>query len=285
MCVKIKLICRLDRQNKNNTAPLFLRFTKDNKIKYQSLGITIPVDSWDCANNKLIDNYSSFSKHQQTIDNKIAEYEKTIKRLEILDIEITLANLLGGNSQKHFYTVIEYFNLCLERFEALGKIGTASKYRCCLSLLSQYCSPKTRFEEVDLQFLQDWELFMRKRGNGSNDIATKFSVFKSVYNKALADEVFVSKINLFQKFKVGSLWTPTRKRAITKEDISKLIGVEVTNKPRGEYKVLAKNIFLFSYFTAGMNFKDIACIRFGDILFSRELIHWAIPINCIYYLI
>ena len=151
----------------------------------------------------------------------------------------------------------------------MGKIGTASKYRYCNVLFNQYCSAKTRFEEIDLPFLQDLELFLRKRGNNNNSIATKFSVLKSVYNKALADGIFIPKSNPFQKFKVGSLWTPTRKRAITKSDILKLIDVEVINEPKGGYKTLAKDIFLFSYFTAGMNFKDIACLRFGDILNDR----------------
>ena len=267
--MKITVICRNSIIYKNGKSPLFLRFTHNRTTKLISLGIAIPPEYLNAEQQTVSESYPNWRKIQLEIDGKLQEYEKKIHRLEVQEIEVNFDTLFETKKNRVSCAVIEYFNLCIERFESLGKIGTASKYRCCLSLLSQYCSPKTRFEEVDLQFLQDWELFMRKRGNSSNDIATKFSVFKSVYNKALADEVFVSKINLFQKFKVGSLWTPTRKRAITKEDISKLIGVEVTNMPRGEYKVLAKNIFLFSYFTAGMNFKDIACIRFGDIMNDR----------------
>lgn len=269
MCVKIKLICRLDRLNKDNTAPLFLRFTKDSKIKYQSLGFTVPVSAWNRDTNELINNYPSFQKHQQIINNKIADFEKQIKRLEILDIEVSLSNLLGETSKKHTYTVTEYFSHCIERLEAMGKVGTASKYRYCNSLFNQFCPAKTRFEEIDLAFLQNLELFLRKRGNKNNSIATKFSVLKAVYNKALSDGVFIAKSNPFQRFKVGSLWTPTRKRAITKSEISKFMDIDVGDDSEDGYKGLAKDIFLFSYFTAGMNFKDIACLRFDDIMNDR----------------
>ena len=70
-------------------------------------------------------------------------------------------------------------------------------------------------------------------------------------------------MNPFQQFKVGSLWTNTRKRAITKEDIHKLIELDLSD--RDFYTQLAKDIFLFSYFMAGINFKDIALLTYGDI--------------------
>ena len=61
----------------------------------------------------------------------------------------------------------------------------------------------------------------------------------------------------------SSLWTNTRKRAITKEDIHKLIELDLSD--RDFYTQLAKDIFLFSYFMAGINFKDIALLTYGDI--------------------
>lgn len=117
--------------------------------------------------------------------------------------------------------------------------------------------------------MQGLELFLRNRGNNGNSIATKFSVLKAVYNKALTDGIFIARNNPFQKFKVGSLWTPTRKRAISKEDILKFIGVEVPKDAANNYKRISKDIFLFSYYTAGMNFKDIAMLRYRDIINDR----------------
>ena len=106
-----------------------------------------------------------------------------------------------------------------------------------------------RFDELDLTYLREFEIFLRQRGNVNNSLATKFSVLKAVYNKAVSEGVFVPKSNPFQQFKVGSLWTNTRKRAITKEDIHRLIELDLSG--RDFYTQLAKDIFLFSYFMAG----------------------------------
>lgn len=141
MCIKIKVICRKDRVYSNNTAPLFLRFTKNKQVKYQSLGISIPLESWDFENSELINNYPLFRKHNRIIEDKVLEYEKSIQRMEVLEIEITMHNLLEKSVQKHPYTVSEYFSKCIEKLDALGKVGTASNVyianRCSINIVLQ----------------------------------------------------------------------------------------------------------------------------------------------------
>jgi len=111
--------------------------------------------------------------------------------------------------------------------------------------------------------LNDFEAFLHSVGNQLNSIATKFSVLKALYNKAIADKIFLCKENPFILYKVGKHWTQTRKRAIRKADIQRLMQAKlpVTRSPYTEF---ARDIFLFSYFSAGINFKDIATLRYVD---------------------
>lgn len=109
----------------------------------------------------------------------------------------------------------------------------------------------------------------RKRNNKDNSIATRFAIFKAIYNKAVKEGKIVVKQNPFTLYQVGGLWTKTRKRAICKEDIQRLINLDIPYNYRSNYKRLAKDLFLFSYFTAGMNFNDIARLRYKDIINGR----------------
>lgn len=177
---------------------------------------------------------------------------------------VTLDNVLETNGRKVNCTVAEFFSRVIKQLESVEKFGSASKHRYCLSLLSKFRSTDVRFDEIDYTFLTDFETFLVRRGNKSNSIATKFAVLKSVYNKAIAEGIFVPKINPFLKFKIGRLWKPTRKRAITKEDIHKLITLELPDN-RSAYMELGRDVFLFSYFMAGINFKDISTLRWCDI--------------------
>ena len=261
-----KVICRKEIIYKNSTSPLCLLFFQGKRKKAVGLGVSVALKHWDAEAQKVTDDCPDRDNIQFQITAKIKEYEKKIQRLEVMDIPVTFENLFEQNSKRLNCSVGEYLKQTIERLETLGKYGSASKHRSLLSRLSEFRSLNTRFDEIDLAFLRDFELFLRKEGNVNNSIATKFAIFKAAYNKALAEGLFLQKINPFAKYKVGSLWTRTRKRAITKEDIQKLVALEIAPNYRTNYAEFARDIFLFSYYTAGINFTDMATLRYCDIV-------------------
>jgi site-specific recombinase XerD len=196
------------------------------------------------------------------------EYERKIKRLEALDIEVTFDTLFENNNRKANCTLSDCFEREIKRLETLGKYNSATKIRTVFSLVSKFRNPNIRLEEIDMVYLNDFELFLRKHGNKDNSIATKFSVLKAIYNKALSEELFAPKSNPFVRFKVGRLWTATRKRAISKEELQRLVSLEIppTASP---YVAMARDIFLFTYYTAGINIGDIAHLEHRDIRNGR----------------
>ena len=269
MNISINAVFRKDRLNSQNAAPVHLRLTQNRKLKHISTGVTLNINEWDFENQRVKGQTPELQALQLRIDTKIDELHRKIKRLEALEVEITLDNLLETNGRKINCTVGEYLKQTIERLEILGKYGSASKHRSLLSRLSQFRSLNIRFDEIDLAYLHDFELFLRKEGNTNNSIATKYAIFKAAYNKALAEGLFVPKTTPFTKYKVGSLWTRTRKRPITKEDIQNLVALEIAPNYRTNYAEFARDIFLFSYYTAGINFTDVATLRYCDIVDGR----------------
>ena len=263
----INVVCRKDAINRNHLAPLALVFTHDRRRKFVGLGISVGISvllkHWDFEKQQPTTDCPDGAEIQFQITSKIREYEKKIKKLEVLEIPVTFDTLFEENGKRINCTVGDFFRQIIGRLEKVEKYGSASKHKVTLALMSQFRSVNMRFDELDLTYLREFEIFLRQRGNVNNSLATKFSVLKAVYNKAVSEGVFVPKSNPFQQFKVGSLWTNTRKRAITKEDIHKLIELDLSD--RDFYTQLAKDIFLFSYFMAGINFKDIALLTYGDI--------------------
>ena len=269
MKIKIVPILRKDRMSKTGSAPIHIRVTHNRKSRFVGTGVTIPIDSWDIEKQRIKPNTPDSQELQLQIDKKISELNRRIKKLEALEIEVTLDNLLETNGRKVNCTIGECLDSTIARLESLGKYGSASKHRSLRSRLSQYRSLNIQMNEIDLTFLRDFELFLRKIGNTNNSIATKFAIFKAAYNKALSEGLFIHKSNPFSKYKVGSLWTKTRKRAITKEDVQRLAELEIESENRFSYRDFARDIFLFSYYTAGINFTDIASLRYCDIINGR----------------
>ena len=268
MSINISVICRKDRATKSNTAPIFIRFTHNRKARYVSTGVNVNIADWDFDNQRIKDGVTGGSNLQYQIDTKLHEYDKKMRRLDALDIEATLDNLLETNNRKAIYTLSDCFNREITRLESLGKHTSASKHKVTLSLLGQFRNANIRLDEIDLIYLNDFELFLRKKGNKDNSIATKFSVFKAVYNKAVSEDLFTPKTNPFTRFKVGRLWTPTRKRAISKEELQKVADLKLPESAPF-YLHFARDIFLFTYYTAGINIGDIARLEHRNIRNGR----------------
>ena len=247
-----------------------LRFTHDRTTKFVALGLSVEPHYWDKDTELVLPTCPERITLQSQIDRTLAGYHKKIQRLEALDIPVNFETLFDAKPACSVgITIEEGFTAEIERLESLGKINSATKHKYALQVLDGYKPTTMALEAIDLDCLKGLELYLRQRGNKDNSIATRFAIFKAIYNKAVKEGKVAVKQNPFSIYQVGSLWAKTRKRAIDKDDIQRLIDLEITEGHTTEYRRLAKDLFLFSYFTAGMNFGDIARLRYKDILRGR----------------
>lgn len=268
--MKIKVVLRTDKINKQGQSPLMLRFTHDRTTKFVALGLSVEPHYWDKDAELVLPNCSERITLQSQIDTTLSVYRKRIQRLEALDIPVNFDTLFETNKNHHAGITIENgFKAEIERLESLGKINSAIKHKYTLQVLNGYKPITMALEAIDIDYLKGLELYLRQRGNKDNSIATRFAIFKAIYNKAVKEGKVTVKQNPFSLFQVGSLWAKTRKRAIDKDDIQRLIDLKIADSHKTEYQRLAKDLFLFSYFTAGMNFGDIARLRYKDIVKGR----------------
>ena len=220
--MNIKIVQRKDRIYADGRCPLFFRFTQKRQCKYISTGIALTQEFWNETEQRITESCPDSESLNWQLKEKLAEYQKQIDYLK-----------------------------------NIGKVGSAVKYTSCNHLLEQCGLGRKRFEQIDLQYLQDFEAFLIRKGNTSNSIATKFSVLRAVYNKAVKHKVFAETENPFKQYNVGRFWKPTRKRAITKEDVQRIQSLELPASTEVYSTAFARDIFLFSYCVAGINFKDI----------------------------
>lgn len=247
--------CRKDVINKDGKSPIVFMFSHDRKFKRISTGIHVALKHWDTEKQCPTPNCPNREEIQYQLSSQLHAYKKKMHQMEVLDIPITFDTLLQKRKPKNLISVGEFFHQVIQRLELTERYGTASNYKITVSMLEQFHSLNIRFEEITLQFLRGFETFLRQRGNMSNSIATKFTCFKAMYNRAIAEDIFTSEKNPFQQFKVGRLWKNTQKRAITKEDIHALMALDLSN--RTYYTRFARDVFLFSYLMAGINFGDL----------------------------
>jgi integrase len=85
-----------------------------------------------------------------------------------------------------------------------------------------------------------------------------------VFNKAIGLDYISIDAYPFKKFKVAKFDCTTEKRAIEKDDIKKILAVELD--PNDKNLNFARDLFVFSYFCGGINFVDMAYLTRENIV-------------------
>ena len=268
MSTSISIYFRKEKINKHNESFICAKISHNNESKRISLGIKINANDWDFEYNKVKGNAPNREYLQLLIDTEIQKINKKILNYQIQNQPFTLDDLLGITEKKlKSETIKSYFQKEVTTLKDSGKLSSASKYKYCLSSLCKYRSMDIPFTDINYKFLVEFEMFLRKAGLADNSIATKFSTLKAAFNSALDKGLFTCEKSPFINYQVGRLWTTTQKRAIHKEDIYMLKELDISNifKYPSPYHKLARDLFIFSYFTAGINYKDIATLKYNDI--------------------
>lgn len=112
--------------------------------------------------------------------------------------------------------------------------------------------------DISQKIIEDYECYLKQSGLTLNSISFYMRILRAIYNRAVRRGL-VQDCRPFDN--VFTKMTKTAKRAISVETIQKLAAADIKNKTER----LARDLFLFSFYTRGMAFVDIAFLRKSDI--------------------
>ena len=100
---------------------------------------------------------------------------------------------------------------------------------------------------------------------------------RAVFNRAIKEKVCKADYYPFKEYQISQLNMTTKKRALSMEDIEKVFSFE----PDPDTKQLrSKQIFMFSFYNMGMNFKDIALLEWSNIYDGRSTNKFCVRFFC-----
>lgn len=267
MNASISVVCFKSKTLANGENPLMLQVYKDGKRKYKSLGISVNQNDWDFKKNRPKSSCPDGEYIQQIILNKVTELQKQILSYNAEEKEYTVGNLINRKKQK----VVEikvgvYFDQLINQLNQADKIGSQKVHRETINSIRRFSKGNLNFtfSDIDLDWLNRYEKWLRANNNKETTIGIRYRTLRSAYNKAIKEHAAYKTNYPFDNYKVSKFNIQTKKRAITKSDILKIIKVDLCNeKPTVQ---LARDLFVFSYLCSGINLTDIANIKPTNII-------------------
>ncbi|GAB3639722.1 site-specific integrase [Spirosoma arcticum] len=299
----VKVIYRTAKTLADGSHPFWLRITKDRKSTFVATGLSLSPKYWN-------DNYTGYKEavrksypepYRNELIKKLHEWEQKYSNAadtladgdEMHDAKAVASKAIEGRKQARRVTLLAYIDELVTGMVAARQKGNSIIYRDLKNQLADFIQDHYRkedisFSEVTIRFCNQLETFFRERGNSDTTLSNRYRTLRAVLNKAIAEGVakpdhypFARNVAEKHKFSIGKFDTSTQKRAIGRDEVRKIEDFTPTGSFTGphahlrnavevERLTLAKNVFLFSFYVGGINFVDLAKLRWRNLTTDSE---------------
>lgn len=188
------------------------------------------------------------------------------RMLEVIDrTEQTTGNYTIDDLQKAFRnipcrtSVFCYISAQTARKIRMKCYGTARTYVNALRNFSKFRNETDLlFSDMTGDMIQEYEAWMLHAGLRRSSASCYMRTLRTLYRKAM-EEGLAEDNDIFRKVHVSV--GKTRKRAVASDVIRTIQKLDLTGKPSLAF---ARDIFMFSFYTRGMSFVDIAHLKKSD---------------------
>ena len=273
MKATVSVVLYKSKTLKNGEHPLMLRVIKDRKPKYISIGLSCKAKDWNFEKNIPKSKHPQHDLIVEVMREKKSEYQKKIFELKLEKKEVSTASLIKTVEDEDYSntSLFSFFDEIFKRLKDSNKIGTAKSYQFTKSSLSIFLEGRDiEFSEIDYRFLVKYEAHLRKRNVNSNSIAVYMRTLRALYNKAIKENVVKKQYYPFDEYKISNLKITPNRRAISHEDIKSIEKLELEY---GLKRYRARQYFLFSFYCHGINFIDIAKLKWENIIEDDRLVY------------
>ena len=260
--------------------PIKLRITKDRIQKYYSIpntktgGVSFEatIEEWEkIDSNTAVRGRLRDIKLQKS--NVIQEAEEIIKEMDEFSFDRFKEIFHRKSKNQKLFDVFEEY---IQSLKDEDRISTAQSYQCALNSFKLY-DPNMNFDKVDKTYLNNYERWLLSQTKGKYTDKKNSPTTVGIYTRSLRTIFNIANNKgLTKNYPFGkNEYTPPSgeniKKALDLEDINKIKNYEAVSKSPMD---LARDLWIFSYFSNGMNFKDICSIKEEDIKGDMETIEF-----------
>ena len=164
------------------------------------------------------------------------------------------------NEQADEQSLFSFMQGVISQLKRLNRIRTSETYAATLSSFMKFCDGQDILLcEIDSDTMMFYEAWLKDKGICPNTVSFYMRILRAVYNRAV-EKGLVEQKHPFKHVYTGI--DKTVKRAVPLKAIKRIKELDLTLKPHLDY---ARDMFLFSFYTRGMSFIDMAYLKKSDL--------------------
>lgn len=271
---KIDAILYTSKTLADGSHPIMIRIREDGKRRYISTGCSCKKSQWNESTAKVKSSVYEALKINNKVGFMIGEIWQKI-----------FAEQSKETSSDSAPTVAAIFDSLIGGFIDNERYGNRAVYSTTKNMLQRFFKNNLdfRIEAIDEDKLNEIDMYMRSNGLKDTTMHGRMRVIRAVWNYAIKHKYASRDSYPFDCWSLSRYNLKTEKRAITKDDVKKIIEYKPDFGDTINVK-LARDMFTFSYLCGGMPFYDMCTlsedkISSGTIKYKRKKTHLDISIT------
>ena len=280
---RIEVLLRPSRHNVAERAVCY-RVSRDGKAHLLKTNYIVMDEEWDEETNSVFVVPGARSSYLLQVQHAV---QKDVVRLE--DIVARLNERVQGYSAmdvaKLFVKQAKSNMFCpfmrevIGKLRRMGKERTAETYEATLRSFMIFRRQRdVAMENMDSDLMRMYEAWLMDRGVTKNTSSFYMRIMRAVYNRAVERQMTSQRMP-FRHVYTGV--DKTTKRAVGMKEVKRLRALELEERPALAF---ARDMFLFSFYTRGMSFVDMAflrrdALRNGVLTYCRRKTHQQIVVK------
>ena len=243
---------------------LYFQIIHNRVVRQLNTDYRVFAEEWDAESESVIVNGNRSNLLlgiQERLVWDVARLEKVVHSLETerrrftADDVITMFHKLTKES-----SLFTFMHGVIAQLKQLGKVRTSETYTATLkSFMAFRDEQDVPLDGISSDMMLMYEAHLKARGVRMNTISFYMRNLRAVYNRAV-EKGLTQPNNPFRHVYTGV--DKTVKRAIPIKAIKALKELDLSMKPSLDF---ARDMFLFSFYTRGMSFVDIAYLKKTDL--------------------
>lgn len=243
---------------------LYFQIIHNRVVRQLNTDYKVFAEEWDAESESVVVNGSRSNLLlgiQERLAWDVARLEKVVRSLETerrrftADDVITMFHKLTKES-----SLFNFMHGVIAQLKQLGKIRTSETYTATLkSFMAFRENQDVPLDGISSDLMLLYEAHLKAREVSMNTISFYMRNLRAVYNRAV-EKGLTPQNKPFRHVYTGV--DKTIKRAIPIKEIKALKELDLSLKPSLDF---ARDMFMFSFYTRGMSFIDMAYLKKSDL--------------------
>lgn len=253
---------------KSQEGMVYYQVSYKRTMKQICTGYKLYLHEWNKRSSEIV--FSSFSEERnaylQVLQTKISNDKRILKRIiavwEKRGASYTAKEVVQAfmKYQEGSLLLSSFMEKVMEQLRRAGKVRTSETYRSTLNSFMRFRKDEeVLLEEIDSDLMMDYETWLKSNGISMNTVSFYMRILRATYNRAVENNLIA------QQYPFKHVYTgiaKTVKRAIPFRLIKRLKSMDLSSNKMYSF---ARDMFLFSFYTRGMAFVDMAFLRKKDL--------------------